>query len=240
MKKATYSLIVLPCILILSAVSYGQDQAGAEINQLTQEELKEGWVLLFDGNTSVGWRGANKAGFPEKGWKIHDGILSVTGEKGGDIITEKKYADFDLRLEFRVREQRANSGIKYYVLENGYREGSTLGLEFQTANGHPGERPKTALGSLYDILPVDEEALHPAPNGEWNQVRIVSNNNRVEHWLNGYKVLEYERGGKAFRKGISESKFRDIKDFGEAEEGHILLQDHNYEVSFRNIKIREF
>jgi len=81
--------------------------------------------------------------------------------------------------------------------------------------------------------------VHPAPAGEWNQVRIISKNNKVQHWLNGYKILQYKRGGKKFREGVLNSKFKEIKNFGEASEGHVLLQDHNDEVSFRNIKIRE-
>jgi len=215
-------------------------ESNCQHNELTQNEKNNGWVLLFDGKTNSGWRGTNKESFPEKGWIIEDGILTVLGEKGGDIITEKKYRDFDLRIEYRVKEQKANSGIKYYVLENEYQEGKALGLEFQTANSHPGTKLKTSLGSLYDILPPKEKFVHPSPSGEWNQVRIVSKNGRVQHWLNGYKILQYRRGGKRFREGISNSKFKDIKNFGEVAKGHILLQDHNDEVSFRNIKIREF
>ena len=231
--------MLLASCMMLSAESFCQDQEGSKANELTDKEIKSGWVLLFDGETSQGWRGANKEDFPEKGWEIKDGMITVTGVKGGDIITEKMYGDFDLQIEFRVKEQKANSGIKYYVLENGYQEGKVLGLEFQTSNSHPGTKLRTSLGSLYDILPPDENLVHPKEAGEWNQVRIVSEKNMVEHWLNGYKVLEYKRGGKEFRKGVAESKFKDKKNFGEAESGHILLQDHNNEVSFRNIKIRE-
>ena len=215
-------------------------------NQLTQKEKDDGWELLFDGITSKGWRGANKDSFPDQGWQIKDGVLSVLGTKGGDIITEKKYADFDLKVEFRTMEKNANSGIKYYVLENDYRPGETLGLEFQTAYSYKEGNtyidrpyPKGALGSLYEIIAAEGELVHPNPIGEWNQVRIISKNNKVQHWLNGYKILEYKRGGKEFREGVANSKFKDIKNFGEVEKGHILLQDHDYFVSFKNIKIRE-
>jgi hypothetical protein len=208
-------------------------------NKLTKKEKDAGWILLFDGKTSNGWRGANKEKFPNKGWEIKDGMLTVLGEKGGDIVTQEKYGDFDLHIEFKVNKQNANSGIKYYVLENEYRKGSTLGLEFQTANSQPVGDPKKALGALYDILPARAKFVHFNPAGEWNQVRIVSKKNKVQHWLNGHKVLQYKRGGKKFRKGVSQSKFKSIKNFGEANKGHILLQDHNDKVSFRNIKILE-
>lgn len=231
--------MLLACCFMVSAESFSQSDKKTKANKLSKEEKKSGWVLLFDGKTSEGWRGANKENFPEKGWKIADGMITVTGEKGGDIITEKKYADFDLMIEFKVTEQKANSGIKYYVLENEYQEGKALGLEFQTANSHPGTKLLTTLGSLYEILPPDESLVHPKEAGEWNQVRIVSEKKMVQHWLNGNKILEYERGGELFRKGVSESKFKEIKDFGEAESGYILLQDHNHVVSFRNIKILE-
>jgi len=234
-----YHILFITIGFLISEKSHSQLPSSENLNELTANEKNSGWVLLFDGKTSAGWRGANKDHFPEKGWVIKDGILTVLGEKGGDIITEKKYGDFELYLEFRVQEQKANSGIKYYVLENEYQEGKALGLEFQTSNSHPGTHLITALGSLYDILPAKEKFVHPAPAGEWNQVRIISKNNKVQHWLNGYKILQYKRGGKKFREGVLNSKFKEIKNFGEASEGHVLLQDHNDEVSFRNIKIRE-
>ena len=234
-----YHVLLLAIGFLVSTKSPCQHLSGNNINELTLEEKNSGWVLLFDGKTSYGWRGANKDYFPEKGWEIKDGILTVLGEKGGDIITKRKYGDFDLHIEFRVKEQKANSGIKYYVLENEYQEGKALGLEFQTANSHPGTNLITALGSLYEILPAKEKFVHPAPAGEWNKVRIVSKDNKVQHWLNGYKILQYKRSGKKFREGVLNSKFKEIKNFGEVTEGDILLQDHNDEVSFRNIKIRE-
>ena len=192
---------------------------------------------MFDGRTSAGWRGANKSAFPEKGWEISDGVLTVLGEKGGDIVTEKQFGDFDLSLEFK-NTPGANSGVKYYVLEGGYRKGQVLGVEFQTADTGSDRNDTKSIGSAYDILRADVKEVKPA--GEWNHMRIVSKDKIVQHWLNGYKILEYERGGAAFRQGVATSKFKDIKNFGEAPRGHILLQDHGNEVSFRNIKIREF
>lgn len=233
-----YAGFLLACVAV-STSAIAQDTMKQPANTLAPHEVEAGWVLLFDGETSAGWRGANKASFPEKGWEIKDGSLTVLGTGGGDIVTEKKYSDFELSIEFRVNEQKANSGIKYYVLENEYEEGKALGLEFQTSNSHPGTHLITALGSVYEILPAKADRVRPAPSGEWNQVRIVSRGSRVQHWLNGQKILQYKRGGKKFRRGVAGSKFKHIKNFGEVDSGHILLQDHNDVVSFRNIKIRE-
>ncbi len=237
--RIEYQILFLMAGILISTQSHCQNLSANLVNKLTKIEKDAGWELLFDGKNSNGWRGANKEKFPDKGWEIKDDLLTVLGEKGGDIITKKKYEDFELRIEFRIKEQ-ANSGVKYYVLENEYRKGKTLGLEFQTAYSQSDAHSKKTLGALYDILPAKQKSVHPAPFGEWNQVRIVSKGNKVQHWLNGYKVLQYKRGGKKFREGVLNSKFKEIKNFGEVTEGHILIQDHNNKVSFRNIKILEF
>ncbi len=220
-------------------------------NRLTQHEAKDGWKLLWDGNTTHGWRGAKLEHFPEKGWVIENGeliVLSSGGgeaEAGGDIVTEKKYDNFEVKLEFKITEG-ANSGIKYYVntdLNKG--EGSSIGLEFQILDdarhpdakkgNHEGSR---TLGSLYDLIQADTNKLvHPI--GDWNTAHIISKNNHVEHWLNGVKVLEYERKSEAYRQLVSESKYVKWPKFGEADSGNILLQDHGDRVAFRNIKIKQ-
>jgi hypothetical protein len=220
-------------------------------NQLIAEDKKSNWEMLWDGETTNGWRGAKLDHFPEKGWVIENGELTVlsTGggesEAGGDIVTEKQYDNFELKLEFKITEG-ANSGIKYYVntdLNKG--EGSSIGLEFQILDdarhpdaklgNHEGSR---TLASLYDLIQADPNK-YVKPIGEWNTAHIKSNNNHVEHWLNGMKVLEYERKSDAYRKLVSESKYVTWPQFGEADKGNILLQDHGDRVSFRNIKIKQ-
>ncbi len=218
-------------------------------NKLTSNEIKDGWKLLFDGKTSKGWRGARLDHFPKFGWEIKDGVLSVLesggdeSKNGGDIVTIDKYSDFELQVDFKITPG-ANSGIKYFVdttLNKG--EGSAIGLEYQILDdqGHPDAKlgshtGSRTLASLYDLIKAENK--YPNPIGEWNNAKIVSKGNHVEHWLNGRKVLEYERKSDLFRKIVSESKYKIWPNFGELDKGHILLQDHGNSVSFRNIKIR--
>lgn len=219
-------------------------------NQLTSDERNNGWELLWDGETTNGWRGARLDKFPEKGWEIEDGILTVLAsgggesEAGGDIVTKELYGDFELKVDFKITEG-ANSGIKYFVdtdLNKG--PGSSIGLEYQILDderhpdaklgNHEGSR---TMASLYDLIQTNpDKPVNPV--GEWNTARIVSKGNTVEHWLNGEKVLEYERKSEEYRKLVAESKYVDWPNFGEADEGHILLQDHGNKVSFKNIKIK--
>jgi len=227
----------------------GITQINAIPNTLSEKEAREGWKLLWDGKTTQGWRGAKLTGFPQKGWVIEDGILKVLkgsgGEStnGGDIITTKKYRNFILKVDFKITEG-ANSGIKYFVdpdLNKG--EGSAIGCEFQILDdkNHPdaklGVKGNRTLGSLYDLIPAPENK--PFFNGFFNTAMIVVKGNHVEHWLNGVKLLEYERNNQMWNALVAYSKYKDWPNFGNAKEGHILLQDHGDEVWFRNIKIKE-
>jgi hypothetical protein len=225
-------------------------ETGRLPNTLTDAERAAGWRLLWDGNTSWGWRAAKGGEFPMQGWEMKDGVLSVpeTGgaesRAGGDIVTQASYAAFELVLEFLLTPG-ANSGIKYYVdTELNRAEGSAIGLEYQLLDDarHPdakaGRDGNRTLASLYDLIsaPADKRVK---PIGEWNLARIVSDGRRVEHWLNGAKTLEYERGSEAFRQLVAISKYKVWPAFGERPSGPILLQDHGNRVSFRNLKIRE-
>jgi len=219
-------------------------------NTLTKSEKDQGWKMLWDGKTNSGWRGAKLPTFPKTGWEISNGELTVLASggaesaSGGDIVTLQEYGDFELSIDFKLTEG-ANSGIKYYVdTELNKGEGSAIGLEYQLLDderhpdaklgNHEGSR---TLASLYDLIKADSIK---APNaiGQWNTAHIKSIKGHVEHWLNGTKVLEYQRGDEVYRKLVSESKYKKWPKFGEAVAGPILLQDHGDRVSFKNIKIK--
>jgi hypothetical protein len=219
-------------------------------NTLTDAERKDGWKLLWDGKTTAGWRSAKGTEFPKQGWAIQDGTLTVLKSKGaesragGDIVTTKEYKAFELKLEFKLTEG-ANSGIKYYVdTDLNKAEGSAIGLEYQLLDDarHPdakaGRDGNRTIASLYDLIPA-KAGKKVRPIGEWNEARIVSDGKHVEHWLNGEKVVAFERGSQAFRELVGISKYKVWPSFGERPSGPILLQEHGDQVSFRNVKIRE-
>ena len=229
--------------------SQAAPQVNCIANTISEKEASEGWKLLWDGKSTEGWRGAKLTTFPSKGWVIDNGILKVLANdgaestNGGDIVTIKKYKNFILKVDFMITPG-ANSGIKYFVnTEINKGAGSSIGCEFQILDDqkHPdaklGVKGNRTLGSLYDLIPADSSK--PFRGGFFNTAMVVVKGNKVEHWLNGVKIVEYERGNQMWRALVAYSKYKDWENFGDWEDGNILLQDHGDEVLYKNIKIKE-
>jgi len=257
----TWTVMVTTAVLVISCGQVGAAvepiPPGGQHNTLTAQDKADGWRLLWDGKTTGGWRSARGESFPDKSWTLQDGEFSVVSsgnaeaQAGGDIITRERFSNFELTADFKATPG-CNSGIKIFVQPNldpvtgeggKAATGSAIGLEYQILDDerHPdaklGRDGDRKLGALYDLVPAGPNK-HPNPVGEWNHARIISRGRHVEHWLNGEKILEYDRGSPAFRAAVAQSKFKNIPGFGEWADGHILLQEHGSAVSFRDIKLR--
>ncbi len=221
------------------------------LNNLSALEQAQGFKLLFNGKDFTGWRAVHSDKMPEKRWKVENGTINISpsdgSETGNDIVTTEQYGAFEITFEFKLTDG-ANSGLKYFVNEQFDSGGkSGVGLEFQVLDDekHPdakmGVVGNRTLASLYDLIPsYKPDKRFQRKIGEWNQGRvIVYPNNIVQHWLNGFKVVEYERGSNIFKALVARSKYAKYDGFGLNEKGNILLQDHGDNVSFRSIKIRE-
>lgn len=223
------------------------------LNTLTEQEKQQGWRLLFNGKNLDGWRTAFKTSQPTEGWSVADGILSIKGSDGsesrsyGDLVTTESFKAFELSFEFRLTEG-ANSGLKYFVNEKyDAKGGSAIGLEYQILDDekHPDAKAgvvgNRTLASLYDLIPsVKADKRFQRKMGAWHYGRLVVRpDNMVQHWLNGFKVVEYERGSLIYQALVARSKYAGFEGFGLLEQAPLLLQDHGNTVYFKNIKVRE-
>ena len=261
---STTLLTIVTLIVLVSCTHEGrprEDVQPAEpapaINILTDQERAEGWKLLFDGATFGGWRGLGRKGMPEGHWAIENGsirkvasgdvLTAADGQplEGGDIMTIETYEDFELAFEWKV-SPGANSGIKYNVSEEmstaSPPQYAALGYEYQVLDDekHPDAQngPNRTAAALYDLMgPSDHKSLRAV--GEYNQGRIVFRGSHGEHWLNGEKVVEFDRDSDDFKTRFDASKYQPIPGFADKRKGHLVLQDHGDDVWFRNIKLRE-
>lgn len=235
MKKLYKASILFLLVTTLTITTKAQ-------NTLSDKEKKEGWILLFDGKTTAGWRTFNKDKVGPL-WKVSNGELyldkSVTGENG-DILTDKEYQNYEFSIEWKI-EACGNSGIIFNVVEDPKYDATYLtGPEMQVLDNtcHPDAKIiKHRAGDLYDLISSSKETVKPA--GEWNQAKIVSNKAKMEFWLNGTKAVEFTMHTPQWDEMVANSKFKTMPEFGKALKGHIALQDHGNQVWFRNIKIKE-
>ena len=254
---ALFFTIVLSLMFISwNTISENKEPKTSKNNTLTKAEVKEGWKLLFDGKTFNGWRGLGRDHVPNGLWAIENGAIKKvnTGNvkklpdgrpvEGGDLMTTETFENFELSFEWKINKA-GNSGLKYNVSEEISQEYgskfSALGFEYQLLDdgdeAYKGKlKPSQFSGSLYDLLPAKNIVLKPI--GEFNCSRILVDGNHVEHWLNGIKVLEFEFDSKELDDAYKVSKFNKIPGFQDKRKAHIVLQNHNDESWFRNIKIR--
>ena len=249
------ALTVAGCARTRSAASSDMAPGDATLNRITPSERADGWTSLFDGRTLNGWRGLGYATVPPQ-WTVENGVIRkvFTGNgakqadgqplEGADLLTKKTYGDFEFAWEWKVTPG-ANSGVKYNVSEKLSTSmpptHAAKGFEYQMLDDdrHPdGKLATHRAGALYDLI-APNEAKHLMPVGEWNSSRIVFVGNHGEHWLNGQKIVEFELGSAGMNAALAASKYRSIPGFAERRRGHIVLQDHDDEVFFRNLKIRE-
>jgi hypothetical protein len=234
--------LTVGCTLLLALMGGGCLMAAdAPLNKLTPEEAQAGWKLLFDGETTKGWRNYKQDKISD-GWQVVDGALTRAANGAGDIITDDQYDAFELSLEYKI-SKGGNSGIMYHVTEEGATPWQT-GPEIQVQDNKDGHDPQLA-GWLYQLYQpeIDKATGKPIdatkPAGEWNKLTILITPEKCVHTMNGVKYVEYVKGSKDWDQRVAKSKFGKMERFGKPTKGYISLQDHGNEVAYRNIKIRE-
>ena len=208
-----------------------------ELNTLTAEEKAKGWQLLFDGkNLNTHWRNIGQKEVSGKGWVIEKGVLvKQEGKAAGNLLTRRTWTDYEFAWEWKIGP-KGNNGVKYMVLE----KRGAIGHEYQMIDDrHWQQKPMSQTGTFYVVLPREVKLTEPVRIDKWNQSRIKVQGKKVEHWLNGQKILTYSLGSDRVLEGVAKSKFKKFPGFGKKVTGHILLTDHKDRCEFRNLKIRE-
>jgi hypothetical protein len=219
------------CLALLAGAVAAQPPAAD--NTLTKAEKAAGWTLLFDGKTTKGWRGF-KTPAPDAGWTVKDGALSPEPKTSKDLVTKGDYANFDLTFDWKI-SPKGNSGVIYHIVDIGD-ETYQSGPEYQVLDNARGERPLERASSLYALYAPSQDL--PKTVGEFNHGRIVVDHGKVQHWLNGVKVVETDMNSAEFKARVAGSKFKAWPQFAVSKTGAIALQCHGDDVAFKNIKIK--
>jgi len=236
-------LFALSAAILFSLAIFAQDKSNQSLNSITKKEIKNGWQLLFEGNSLNGWKGFNSDQVFSC-WSALNGELVCQGEGGsetaGDIITIAEFENFELSIEWNI-SKAGNSGVFYHVLEEKqYHAAYETGPEYQLIDdaGWPGRLEDwQQTGADYGMYPARKDKILK-PVGEWNQTRIIYTKGHVEYWLNGMKVVEFQAYSPDWKQKLAESKWKDYPGYAISKTGHIGLQNHGSGVKFRNIKVR--
>ena len=229
-----------PALVTAAAALASLSAQTSMLNTLTPADEQAGWKLLFDGKAIDKWRAYKTISVPDN-WTIEDNAITLTNTRRAiDLISVDEFGDFDFRFDWKLwpAPPAGNSGVMYYVNELSSETYHT-GPEYQVldnANHADGKNPLTTSASCYAIYAPARDVTKPV--GEWNSGRIVINKGKVEHWLNGEKVLEYDLNSADFKAKVAASKFKEWPGYAMARRGHLALQQHLAKVAFRNLKIK--
>jgi len=229
MKSLAFGLV----LAVLATGAFAQDKPMATPNTLTSAEKAAGWKLLFDGKTTAGWRGF-KTPEPDAGWRVADGVLSPDPKSSHDLVSKGDYENFELTFDWKI-SPKGNSGVMVHVIPVG-EETYESGPEYQLLDNSRGEPPLEQAGGLFALVAPSMDMTRPV--GEFNHAKIVVDHGKVQHWLNGMMVAEYEIGSPDFKARVAASKFKRWPQFATGKTGAIVLQCHGDAVAFRDIKIR--
>lgn len=233
--------LLMGCLAVVTGLAITAGAQAPADNTLTAAEQKAGWKLLFDGKTLDQWRNykGTEAG---TNWTIVDGAITLTTPRRAvDLITKAEFTDFEFSFDWQLAPAppAGNSGVMFYVIEQGDATYFS-GPEYQLLDNatHPdGKNPLTSAGSCYALYAPSRDASRPI--GEWNTGKILINKGKVEHWLNGEKVVQYDMNSDEWKSKVAGSKFKEWAEFGLARKGHLALQQHGAKIAFKNLKIRE-
>jgi hypothetical protein len=227
------SLALGLCLAVIATGAFAAAAARPADNTLTPAEASDGYKLLFDGKTTAGWRGF-KTPAPDAGWKVRDGALSPDAKHSKDLVTKGNYENFDLSFDWRI-SPRGNSGVMFHVIPKG-EETYESGPEYQILDNAHGEPPLQQAASLFALYAPSKDMTRPV--GQFNHARLVVDHGRVQHWLNGVKVVEYDINSADFKARVAASKFKQWPQFATGKTGAIALQCHGDDVAFKNLKIK--